>query len=195
MSETMTLHEDLAALFGATYEVQLSSETIHIKPLVLRDLPLFMQWYSRADFSGGEIGAEAVEANARVLEMLTGFDMGWLNGLPDEDLRKVLEYSTAANPTLFKKGGGEEGAASMSLGVKEQQKALCVSVAQLVEAGHLLGDIQGYTLQQLEILSRAHARLAAERQISLLVAARGGHVEAKSFQQIIGQLKRDIASL
>ena len=78
MSKTMTPYEDLAALFGATYEVQLSSETIHIKPLVLRDLPLFMQWYARADFSGGEIGAEAVEANARVLEMLAAV------GLPSE---------------------------------------------------------------------------------------------------------------
>lgn len=189
-------YHQLAALFGARHQVCLSVGTIEIEPMTLRRFPTFMQWYARADFSGEEIGPEAEEANARVFEMLTGCSHDWLSALPEDDLKQVVMHVFEANPTLFKKNGAEGGPASIGgIDVREQEKALCVAVAQLIEAGHRLRDIEGYTLHQFEILSRAHARLAAERQINSLVAARGGQVEVKSFQQIIGQLQKDIASL
>ncbi|WP_157659258.1 hypothetical protein, partial [Thauera butanivorans] len=186
-------YQEILALFGAGVDVQLTHEMIRIKPLTMRDLPVFMQWYSRSDFSGeGEVLPDVAHANARVIEMLTGRSLGWLDALAEDEFRGVVKAAIEANPTLFERVQSAVPRDLRGADIAAQGNAIQLSIARLVEAGHSLQDIQGYTLQQVDILCRAHARLAEERQINALVASRGGQVDAASFRRLIDQLKRDL---
>lgn len=188
-------YQELADILGLPYDVSLAGGPKSIKPLVLRDVPVFMRWHARSNFSGSDLSPEEVEANGWVIRLLVGRSAEWLNSLSDADLAAVLDAAILANATLFKQRDDDKPGLAAVLGAAEQQKALRVAVAQLVEAGHRLHDIAGYTLRQIDLLSRAHARLAAERQISALVAARAGAGSAKVFKDIVGQLTDDIRAL
>lgn len=187
--------QSLCELFGAAFEVRLSRETLLIKPLVMRDLPAFLRWYEQCDFSAErDLVAGAAEANIRVLEMLSGRPFDWINQLGEEDLCHLVQAVISINKALFAKSEAPRGA-SLQQVQSDGGKALQLAVAQLVEAGHLLQDIQGYTLDQVDILCRAHARLAADRQINALVASRGGQVDGESFKRIVAELNKSVAAL
>lgn len=185
----------LCDLFGAAFEVRLSRETVLVKPLVMRDLPAFLRWYEKCDFSAERdlVSGEA-EANIRVLEMLSGQPFEWINSLEQDDLCTLVKAVVALNKALFEKSDATRGA-SLQQVQSDGGKALQLAVAQLVEAGHRLQDVQGYTLDQVDILCRAHARLAADRQINALVASRGGQVDAESFKKIVAELNKSVAAL
>lgn len=187
--------QSLCELFGAAFEVRLSRETVLIKPLVMRDLPAFLRWYEKCDFSAErDLVADAAEANIRVLEMLSGRPFEWFDELGEEDARLLVQAVLALNKALFEKSDAPRGA-SLQQAQSDGGKALQLAVAQLVEAGHRLEDIQGYTLDQVDILCRAHARLAADRQVNALVASRGGQVDAESFKRIVAELNKSVAAL
>lgn len=184
---------DLYAIFGAEVQVEVASELVSIKPLTLGQLPAFLSCYQAsqfADTSEGDPGFPPSGGEIRALEMLTGRAFGWLNSLADEDLQRLVEAAVMANPTLFEKGEPQGLAAGGGQGLDQRGKALQLAIAQLVEAGHPLSAIRDYSLQQVDVLCRAHACLAAERQISAVVAARGGQATADGFRKLIGELQK-----
>lgn len=193
--ESETIRE-LYEIFGGLHEVLIDGEAVFIKPLTLGNLPAFLAAYSRSDIPDNAEEADVVPgASIRAIEILTGRDSEWLQSLSEQSMERVMRTVVDANPTLF---GAEEPGRLMHIPrgrIEENSRALQLSIAQLVEAGHSLSCIQGYTLKQVDVLCRAHARLAAERQINAMVAARAGQAVDRDFKEVVGSLKAHIDKL
>ncbi|PLX73058.1 MAG: hypothetical protein C0607_14900 [Azoarcus sp.] len=194
-SESLKTANDLLAIFGACSSVEVEGRQVLIKPLRIGELPGFLQWYDL--WRGKGDGPEArdrvrAEAEVRVVEILTGEDRGWLYSLSDADLDRVVGTAFAANPTLFASNEKAEvvpGQMWTEPPRKRKEGSLLVSIALLVEAGHSLSDIKDYTLQQVDILSRCHSKIAADRQINAMAAARSGQIDGKKFGEIVKDIE------
>lgn len=62
-------------------------------------------------------------------------------------------------------------------------------IAVLVESGHSLNDLRHYTLSQIDVLARAHSKLARRRLRDACIAARAGQAESKAFAGFLKQLE------
>lgn len=180
-----SLRTELEELLGAPYRVTLSGGEVAVTPLKFGDLPELLRcldaWHSEPPTADGDL---------HLLELTTGLQAGFLKTLTDADLEALLEASKAVNPTLYREGTGAALARRPSA-----PGGIETAVALLIESGHTLKAVEGYTLAQIDRLSLAHARLAAERRIDELMITRAAQADSKGFKHAVASLQRSLAKM
>lgn len=189
---------ELAEILGLPCTVEIGGREVSIQPVTLRELETFNR-HQAAIQAAREADDEATReagrlAEAAAVELVTRHSFAELIAMPDEERAALLDAAATANAVLYFEGDGwadDEGARRQRGGGNDWSAA----IATLVEAGHALADIGDYTLGQVKAFCRAHARLAAERQIGALVASRAGQIEGKDFRKIVAELQRSVARM
>lgn len=184
---------ELCDVLGMPRVVRIEGVSYEILPITVEELPEFrrnMATVQAASVTPDDLEAKRLGDNAscRVIELVTRQSFDVFESLPVSVRDALLDAGYRANWVLFGNGRlhGEVSQKGRSTGSDEIDVALAV----LVEAGHGLDAIKGYTLSQVAVLSRAHAQLAAERQISAMVAARSGQVKSEDFKRMVSDLQR-----
>lgn len=174
-------------MFGAPHVAQLTIGPVSIAPVTLGELPALLALLSHQERQDSG-SPEEQEACARVMEFVSRQSRAFIATLSPEDQVTLLDVAYQANPTLFRKPspGGRTRRGSSSSAANGLQE----SIALLLECGHSLAAIAGYTLAQIERLTLLHSRLAAERNINSLVVARAAQAETNGYKNFAAALKR-----
>lgn len=188
---------ELAEILGLPYTVKIGEREVSIQPVTLRELETFNR-HQEAIRAARQTDDEATRAAGRlaeeaVVELVTRHSFADLVALPDEERAALLDAAAMANAVLYE-GRGSEGHAQDG-GEQGGSGDWSAAISTLLENGHKLTDIGDYTLGQVKAFCRAHARLAAERQIGALVASRAGQIEGKDFRKIVAELQRSVARM
>lgn len=179
------LRTELEELLGTPHQVELSVGAVTVTPLKFGDLPELLACLdAQQEESGGA-------AFSRLLELSTGLQADFIASLGEEDLIALMAASKAANPSIYREA---PASARMPSGARAKGGILD-SVALLIESGHTLEDIKGYTLSQIECLGLAHARLEAERRINDLCLARAAQADGKGFKNTVARLEQSLKRL
>lgn len=180
-----SLRAELEELLGAPHLVALSVGEVRVTPLKFGDLPELLRcldaWHSEPPTPEGDL---------RLLALTTGCEADFLTTLSDADLEALLTASKTVNPSLYREGPGAALARRPSA-----PGGVDAAVCLLIESGHTLAAVKDYTLAQIERLSLAHARLAAERRIDELMIARAAQADGKGFKHTVASLQREVAKL
>ena len=180
-----SLRTELEELLGAPYRVTLSGGEVCVTPMRFGDLPELLRcldaWQREPATADGDL---------HLLELTTGLEADFLKTLNDADLEALLAASKAVNPTLYR-----EEAGAVLTRRPSAPGGIETAVALLIEAGHTLAAVEGYTLAQIDRLSLAHARLAAERRIDELMIARAAQADSKGFKHAVASLQRSLGKL
>lgn len=177
--------DELDAIFAAPVQVTVRGERVMARGVRLDELPAFLRLYARQQVAG------ALEETAGWEEMLALFaklcdrPVEWLVALEEGELGRIFAAVEAANSGLIGAGGLRAGL--QAGGGKPLPWA--VAVAQLVERGHALEAVRGYTLGQVERLLQAHARLSADTRLDELTLARAAQADRKGFKGAVEALE------
>lgn len=212
----------LDALFAAPAVAVVRGEPVRVRGITLEELPACLRLYSQrpAAMGGADAGELDAETGERVgegvgevagqhppaeplgpeawgeqfaalLATLCGRPAAWLVTLDDDEFDRLCSAMWHANRVLFDDGAaGRRGPRGAG-----RRVSWATAVAQLVEAGHRLADVRGYTLAQVEQLAAAHARLAADRRLDDIAIARAAQADQKSYRRIVAQLEQGRARL
>lgn len=186
-----TAADELDLLFAAPVRVTVGGESVAVRGVVLDELAGFLRLY---DDQPDEASTEAeIDAwNTRMLAMLARLcdrPVQWLDTLAEDQLGTLFAAMRRANAVLFgpqpARGGPRTG----------RGNSWATVVAQLIECGHTLHTVRGYTLAQIEVLSAAHARIAVDRSLDALGIARAAQATTKGYRQAMADLKQSRARL
>lgn len=179
--------DELDALFAAPVCPTVRGERLQVRGVRLDELPAFLRLHAARPAASG---AEAVPAwDGEMLELfarLCGRPLEWFASITEDEAETVFAAVQEANRTLFDGGAPRTGARSPA----GKPLSWSAAVAQLVECGHTLDAVRGYTLGQVERLLQAHARLHTEQRIDELSIARAAQADRKGFKAAMDALER-----
>lgn len=185
--------DELDVLFAAPEHASVGGERVSVRGVRLAELPAFLRLYdSRPPQPEGAASAPEAEAalvawQADLIDMLGRLcdrPMEWLTGLPDTDLVELFGAMRRANSILFDPVPARHGPRN------GKGQSWATAAAWLIECGHSLEAVGRYTLAQIELLTAAHARLAADRSLDALSIARAAQADRKGYSQALAALKR-----
>lgn len=192
----------LDALFAAPVRVTVAGEVVRVRGVVLDELADFLRLYDRAPGNAGgaeadgEAGTEDPDAvrdwAADLLAMLARLcdrPLDWLQQRADDELEALFAAMRRANAVLFEPQPARHGPRG------NRGHSWATAAAWLVECGHSLHQVRGYTLGQIEQLTAAHARLAADRRIDELSIARAAQAPQKGYRAALKSLEKARAQL
>ncbi len=183
--------DELDALFAAPVLATVGGQCVHVRGVAMGELAQFLRLYERSQ-AGAEPDSAEEEADAAawLAEMqamaaaLSGWPLEWVEALDDEGLAQMFDAMGRANRVLFDTGRPRSGPRSATA------HTWATAGAHLVECGHALEALRGYTVGQVEQLMMAHARLAAERRIDELTIARAAQADTKGFKNAVAALEK-----
>lgn len=179
---------ELVELFAQYLQTEIAGEQVLVRALELREIVAL--WSNDGLVSDTDNPAAELVVGSRLLAlsvMKPGRD--WIESLGDDDLAKLFDLVNRANRALFAPPPpthAEPGA---------RQPTWSDAIAQLVEAGHSLAAIERYTMNQIDLLAAAHARLAIERKLDEVTLARAAQADKKGFREVLSGLKKALARL
>lgn len=183
--------DELDALFAAPVLATVGGQCVRVRGVAMGELAQFLRLYERSHAGAEQDGAEQLAETAGWLaEMqamaatLSGWPLEWIEALDDEGLAQMFDAMGRANRVLFDSGRPRSGPRN------EKTYTWATAVAQLVECGHALEAVRGYSVGQVEQLMMAHARLAAERRIDELTIARAAQADTKGFKNAVSALEK-----
>lgn len=195
-SHERSLDQSLKELLGLPWPCHLSTGTVMLNPITLAGLPDLIELLSLSSAmpEDDESIEDRLEVALALVALMSGLDPADIAALSDSDFAFLEAACRAANPSIFGDASLPRARAKGAAG-RQGLRSIETSVALLVERGHRLEDIKGYTLAQIERLSLAHARLAAEQRINDLVIARAAAASEKGYKATSQSLQQALARL
>lgn len=191
-----SLDQSLKELLGLPWPCHLSTGTVMLSPITLAGLPDLIELLNlnTAISDDGESTDDRLEVALALVALMSGLDPADIAALSDSDFTFLEAACRAANPSIFGDAVAPRARGTGAAG-RHGLRSIETSVALLVERGHRLEDIKRYTLAQIEQLSLAHARLAAEQRINDLMIARAAAASEKGYKSIAQSLQQALARL
>ncbi len=184
----MTPADELDLLFATPEHLTIGGRAVVVRGVTMAELPAFLRLYARMPADGADPeSAEFVVWTADLCELLAQLseqDIGWVNGLSEDAIGELFGAMRRANRILFE-------SAPLRRGPRSRRKlSWATAVAGLVESGHSLDAIRGYTLAQVEQLTAAHARISADRAIDALSIARAAQADNKGYRRALQSIEK-----
>ncbi|ANQ83706.1 hypothetical protein dqs_0630 [Azoarcus olearius] len=190
---SIAVANELDLLFAAPECVSVGGERVDVRGVRLSELPRFLRLYDARPAlpEGGELPPQAeaalAEWQAGLVVMLSNLccrSVDWLSGRTDAELGELFGAMRRANRILFDPAPARHGPRN------GRGQSWATAAAWLVECGHSLEAVGNYTLAQIEQLTAAHGRLAADRSLDALSIARAAQADRKGYSQALAALKR-----
>lgn len=174
---------DVAAVLGLPAMVMVAGEAVRVSGVLFADLPQLAEEAAAAGATGGEDTLFLSVLNRSVKR-----SPDWWAGLAEAEFDAVMEAFYRVNSPLF------ETAQPAAAGRAETASWVDV-VARLVQAGHSIAAIKGYTLLQMDVLSKALDRVDADQALDALSIARTAQADDKSYRKVLADMRRVRAKL
>ena len=185
----------LNELLGLPLPCHLSTGTVTLHPLTLEQLPdlVTLLCLNEELMADGDSIEDQREIAGAVVSLMSGLSPDEIMSLSASDFERLDAACRKANPSLFRT---QDGAQQRRRGPTSRNlRSLETSIATLIECGHQIEDVKRYTLAQIERLSLAHARLAAERRINDLAIARAARASEKGYRSVSQSLQQSLMRL
>ncbi len=179
--------QTLEGLFGEPYPVHLNGVLEWIAPITIDRLLAMRRVRAMLAAEAPRSDDTAVRqvADIQLLALASGLAAAKIEALSDDNLARLREEIERINAPVFGHGTAPNGDPSEDADPADSLTA----IAMLVESGHSLAAVRGYTLAQVRLFAQCHARLAAERSINELCIARASQADSKVYQGFAERLE------
>lgn len=175
---------DIAAVLGLPVFVTVAGEPVRVSGVLFAELPQLIDEAAGVEAAGGES-----TLFMRVLNRSVQRSADWWAGLAEADFEALMEAFHRVNAPLF------DGAPRTISTEKTEPSSWIDVVARLVQAGHSIAAIKGYTLLQMDALSKAYDRIEADRAVDALSIGRAAQADDKSYKKVLADMRRVRAKL